>query len=591
MAKENDLPMSFTLHGLPVSGGIAIGQAHLISQATLEVSHLLIPPRLVDKEIVRFETALESVRAEFATLKTTTAHALTDIRAFVDLHLMILSDPELSEVPKQIIRERRCNAEWAIVQQMEFLVEQFEKIDDTYLRERSYDVRQVVERVVRELAGHHDHAGSRFGRGVKGENLIVVAHDLSPADVMAFKDQNFSSFITDVGGATSHTAILSRGMGIPAVLGLHNARQLIRDKETLIVDGTRGVVIVNPDRRILEEYQIKKSQFEIERAKLKLLKTARATTLDKVKIDLLANIEGPEEVTIALESGAEGVGLFRTEFIFLGRGDMPGEEEQFEAYRKVVKGMEGRPVTIRTFDLGNDKNLHTELSVERKRENPALGLRSIRLSLAEPKSFLAQLRAILRASKYGKVKILIPMLSHALQIDQTLAMLEQAKSSLRGEKVAFDESIEIGGMIEVPAAALAIGPFLRRLDFLSIGTNDLIQYTLAIDRSDEQVASLYEPLHPAVLMLLAHIIGSSERAGVPVSMCGELAGDPHMTRLLLGMGLRQFSMFPAQIPEVKQKIKQSDISELTPVVRRILKLEESSKIQEQIERLNLVVPT
>jgi phosphotransferase system enzyme I (PtsI) len=583
--------MSFTLHGLPVSGGIAIGQAHLISQATLEVSHLLIPPRLVDKEIVRFETALESVRAEFATLKTTTAHALTDIRAFVDLHLMILSDPELSEVPKQIIRDRRCNAEWAIVQQMEFLVEQFEKIDDTYLRERSYDVRQVVERVVRELAGHHDHAGSRFGRGVKGENLIVVAHDLSPADVMAFKDQNFSSFITDVGGATSHTAILSRGMGIPAVLGLHNARQLIRDKETLIVDGTRGVVIVNPDRRILEEYQIKKSQFEIERAKLKLLKTARATTLDKVKIDLLANIEGPEEVTIALESGAEGVGLFRTEFIFLGRGDMPGEEEQFEAYRKVVKGMEGRPVTIRTFDLGNDKNLHTELSVERKRENPALGLRSIRLSLAEPKSFLAQLRAILRASKYGKVKILIPMLSHALQIDQTLAMLEQAKSSLRGEKVAFDESIEIGGMIEVPAAALAIGPFLRRLDFLSIGTNDLIQYTLAIDRSDEQVASLYEPLHPAVLMLLAHIIGSSERAGVPVSMCGELAGDPHMTRLLLGMGLRQFSMFPAQIPEVKQKIKQSDISELTPVVRRILKLEESSKIQEQIERLNLVVPT
>ena len=583
--------MSFTLHGLPVSGGIAIGQAHLISQATLEVSHLLIPPRLVDKEIVRFETALESVRAEFATLKTTTAHALTDIRAFVDLHLMILSDPELSEVPKQIIRDRRCNAEWAIVQQMEFLVEQFEKIDDTYLRERSYDVRQVVERVVRELAGHHDHAGSRFGRGVKGENLIVVAHDLSPADVMAFKDQNFSSFITDVGGATSHTAILSRGMGIPAVLGLHNARQLIRDKETLIVDGTRGVVIVNPDRRILEEYQIKKSQFEIERAKLKLLKTARATTLDKVKIDLLANIEGPEEVTIALESGAEGVGLFRTEFIFLGRGDMPGEEEQFEAYRKVVKGMDGRPVTIRTFDLGNDKNLHTELSVERKRENPALGLRSIRLSLAEPKSFLAQLRAILRASKYGKVKILIPMLSHALQIDQTLAMLEQAKSSLRGEKVAFDESIEIGGMIEVPAAALAIGPFLRRLDFLSIGTNDLIQYTLAIDRSDEQVASLYEPLHPAVLMLLAHIIGSSERAGVPVSMCGELAGDPHMTRLLLGMGLRQFSMFPAQIPEVKQKIKQSDISELTPVVRRILKLEESSKIQEQIERLNLVVPT
>jgi len=579
--------MSFTLHGLPVSGGIAIGRAHLISQATLEVSHLLIPPRMVDKEVARFETAVEAVRNEFQALKASTGHALTDIGAFVNLHLMILSDPELSEIPKEIIRERRCNAEWAIVQQMEHLVGQFEAIDDTYLRERSYDVRQVVERVVRELTGHPDHAHSRFGKGVKGENLIVVAHDLSPADVMAFKDQNFSSFITDVGGATSHTAILSRGMGIPAVLGLHNARQLIRDKEQLIVDGTRGVVIVNPDQRILDEYQLKKSQIEIERAKLKLLKTARATTLDKTKIDLLANIEEPSEVALAIESGAEGIGLFRTEFIFLGRGDMPGEEEQFEAYRKVVKGMEGRPVTIRTFDLGNDKNLHTELSSsDRKRDNPALGLRSIRLSLAEPKPFLAQLRAILRASRYGKIRILIPMLSHAHQIDQTLAMLEQAKSSLRGERVPFDENIEIGGMIEVPAAALAVGLFLRRLNFLSIGTNDLIQYTLAIDRSDEQVASLYDPLHPAVLMLLSHVISSGEKAGIPVSMCGELAGDPHMTRLLLGLGLRQFSMFPAQIPEVKQKIKQSDISEITPIVRRILKLEESAKIQEQIERLN-----
>ena len=583
--------MSFTLHGLGVSGGIAIGQAHLLSQATLEVSHLVIPPRMVEKEVSRFETAVAQVRTELAAMKIGKENSPTDIGAFIDLHMMLLADPELSEVPKQIIRERRCNAEWAIVQQMEVLVTQFDQIDDIYLRERSFDVRQVVERVVRELVGRSSHSGVKVPKGAKGETLIVVGHDLSPSDVMAFKDQHFASFVTDVGGATSHTAILARGMGIPAVLGLHNARALIRDKETIIVDGTSGVLIVNPDARVLEEYVLKQSQIEIERSKLKLLKSTRATTLDRVKIEPLANIEGPSDVAAALESGAEGVGLFRTEFIFLGRGDMPDEEEQFEAYRKVVKGMEGRPVTIRTFDLGNDKNLHTELSVERKRENPALGLRSIRLSLAEPKSFLAQLRAILRASKYGKVKILIPMLSHALQIDQTLAMLEQAKSSLRGEKVAFDESIEIGGMIEVPAAALAIGPFLRRLDFLSIGTNDLIQYTLAIDRSDEQVASLYEPLHPAVLMLLAHIIGSSERAGVPVSMCGELAGDPHMTRLLLGMGLRQFSMFPAQIPEVKQKIKQSDISELTPVVRRILKLEESSKIQEQIERLNLVVPT
>ena len=578
--------MSFTLHGLAVSGGIAIGQAHLISQATLEVSHLVISPRLVEKEIARFDAALARVRGELAAVKRATEASPTDIGAFIELHLMILADPELCEVPKQIIRERRCNAEWAIVQQMEILVGQFEEIDDIYLRERSYDVRQVVERVVRELVGRGDQTTLKAPKGAKGETLIVVAHDLSPSDVMAFKDQNFASFVTDVGGATSHTAILARGMGIPAVLGLHNARQLIHDKETLIVDGTRGVVIVNPDQRVLEEYQLKKSQFEIDRSKLRLLKTARATTLDKVKIELLANIEGPHEVPLALENGAEGIGLLRTEFIFLKQSEMPSEDEQFEAYRKVVKGMEGWPVTIRTFDLGNDKVLPSDQGEARKRSNPALGLRSIRLSLAEPKPFQAQLRAILRASKYGKIKLLVPMLSHAHQIDLTLAALEQAKASLRSERIAFDEKIEVGSMIEVPAAALAIGPFLRRLNFLSIGTNDLIQYTLAIDRSDEQVSSLYDPLHPAVLMLLAHIIGSAEKAGIPVSMCGELAGDPQLTRLLLGMGLRQFSMFPAQIPEVKQKIKQSNISELIPAVRRIVKLEESAKIQEALERLN-----
>ena len=583
--------MSFTLHGLPVSGGIAIGQAHLISQATLEVSHLLISPRLVEKEIARFDAALQRVRDEFAAMKNNLEHAPADIGAFIDLHQMILADPELSETPKQLIRERRCNAEWAIVQQMEVLVEQFERINDIYLRERSYDVRQAVERVVRELSGQGSPHLSARARGVKGQTQILVAHDLSPADIMAFKDQAFASFVTDVGGATSHTAILARGMGMPAVLGLHNARQLIRDKETVIVDGTRGVLIVDPDPRILEEYELRKSQYELERSKLKLLKTARATTLDRVKVDLLANIEVPEDIPAALENGAEGIGLFRTEFIFLGRGDMPSEEEQYEAYRKVVKGMEGRPVTIRTFDLGNDKNLESEEAVdERQRSNPALGLRSIRLSLTEPRSLLAQLRAILRASRLGKTKILIPMLSHAHQIDQTLALLEQAKESLRREKVAFDEHIEVGAMIEVPAAALAINMFLRKLDFVSIGTNDLIQYTLAIDRSDEQVAHLYDPLHPAVLLLLAHVISSAEKAEKPVSMCGEMAGDPNLTRLLLGMGLRQFSMHPAQIPAVKQKVKQSDASELTPLVKRLVRLDDSVRIQEQLEKLNTATP-
>ena len=580
------MTISFTLHGLAVSSGIAIGRAHLVSQATLEVSHLFIAPRQIDKEIARFEAAMAKVRAELESLREDAGNMTTDVSAFVDLHVMILSDADLSEAPKQIIRERRCNAEWAIVQQMELLVEQFDAIDDPYLRERRYDVCQVVERVVRELTGRNS-ASNRIAKANRSEPLIAVAHDLSPADIVAYKDHNFVSFITDVGGATSHTAILARGMGIPAVLGLHTARRLIRNGEQLIIDGERGVVIVNPDSRILEEYQLKKSEFEIERARLKLLKSARATTLDKVKIEMLANLDEPGEVNAALDVGAEGVGLLRTEFIFLGRGGMPSEEEQFEAYRKVVKGMDGRPVTIRTFDLGNDKHLDSpQMTIGRKHINPALGLRSIRLSLAEPKFFHAQLRAILRASKYGKARILIPMLSHEHQINQSLAAVEQAKASLRGERIAFDETIEIGGMIEVPAAALTASLFLRKLNFLSIGTNDLIQYTLAIDRSDEQVAHLYDPLHPAILRLLAYVIGSGNKAGVPVSICGELAGDPHMTRLLLGMGLRGFSMFPAHIPSVKQRIKQSDAGALAHSVRRILRLDETSKIREQVDRLN-----
>ncbi|WP_300449179.1 phosphoenolpyruvate--protein phosphotransferase [Accumulibacter sp.] len=579
--------MSFTLHGLPVSGGIAIGQAHLMSHATLEVSHLVIAPRLVDREVARFEAAVARVREEFANLKERMQHASTEFGAFIDLHTMILSDPELAETPKQLIRERRCNAEWALVQQMEILVGQFERFDDQYLRERSYDVRQVVERVIKELVGQPGRMSLRTGKGIKEENLIVVAHDLSPADVIAYKEHHFAAFVTDVGGSTSHTAILARSLRIPAVLGLVNARQLIRDKEVLIVDGTRGVLIVNPDVRVLEEYRLRKSQIELERSKLRRLKTARSVTLDGVDIDLHANIELPGDVANALDGGAEGIGLFRTEFLFLDRGDMPTEDEQFEAYRAVVKGMGGRPVTIRTFDLGYDKDLHPEkVQGDRLQSNPALGLRAIRLSLAEPKMFQTQLRAILRASKYGKIKLLIPMLSQAHEIDQTLAAIERAKSSLRSERVGFDEATPVGAMIEIPAAALAVGLFLRRVNFLSIGTNDLIQYTLAIDRSDEQVAHLYDPLHPAVLMLLAHTIASAEKVNIPVSICGELAGDPSLTRLLLGMGLRQFSMHPAHVLLVKQRIMQSNCAELAPIVRRLLRHEEPTKIREQLEKLN-----
>jgi phosphotransferase system enzyme I (PtsI) len=579
--------MSFTLHGLGVSAGIAIGRAMLMSHATLEVSHLTLAPRQVDKEIARFDAAILAVKKELAAMKENTEHAPAELAAFIDVHAMFLEDSELTDKPREIIRDRRCNAEWALVQQMEHLVHQFEQFDDPYLRERKFDVVQVVERVIKELLGHPARATAKASKQTREEALIVVAHDLSPADTIAFKDHRFAAFITDVGGATSHTAILARSMAIPAVLGLENGRALIRDGEQLIVDGMRGVVIVNPDPRVLEEYRLRMEQIELEKTKLRQLKDSPAQTLDGVDIALHANIELPGDIRDALDGGAEGIGLFRTEFLFLNRGDMPDEQEQYEAYKKVVKGMGGRPVTIRTFDLGADKDLNPEATAgDRVKTNPALGRRAIRLSLAEPKMFQIQLRAILRASRHGPIKLLIPMLAHAHEIDQTLAAIEQAKSSLRGEKIAFDENIQVGGMIEIPAAALAVGIFLRRLDFLSIGTNDLIQYTLAIDRSDEQVAALYDPLHPAVLMLLAHTIASAEKVGIPVSVCGETAGDPKLTRLLLGMGLRIFSMHPSQVLKVKSRILKSDISELAPNVRKMLRLDEPAKLREALEKLN-----
>lgn len=576
--------MSFTLHGLGVSGGIAIGKAQLLSHATLEVAHLTLPARQIEKEVLRFETAVERVRNELDELRHEMADSAAEVRAFIDVHALILQDPELVDVPKTLIRERGCNAEWALVQQMDYLAAQFDAIDDPYLRERKADVVQVVERVIKELMGRAGKIGksSKSSKGVKEEEQIIVAHDLPPSDLISFKEHRFAAFVTDVGGATSHTAILARSMAIPAVVGLRGAREVIRDAELLIVDGFRGVIIVNPDERVLEEYRLRKTQIELERSKLKRLKKADSLTLDDVRIDLMANIELPDDIQAAKDNGADGVGLFRTEFLFLNRREIPSEDEQYEAYRKVVKGMAGKPVTIRTYDLGADKAFdHARSAI-----NPALGLRGIRLSLAEPAMFGVQLRAILRAARFGPVKILIPMISNAQEVDATIAAIERAREELRDRRVAYGEDIQLGGMVEIPAAALALNMFLKRLDFLSIGTNDLTQYTLAIDRGDEEVASLYDSLHPAVLMLIAHTLAGGEKAGVPVSICGELAGNPKLTRLLLGMGLRHFSMHPSQILEVKQQVLTSDVGQLAPSVRKLLRLDDGVQIREQIRRLN-----
>ncbi len=571
----------FTLHGSGVSGGIAIGHAHLISTARLEVAHYEVQAEDVAAEIERFDNAVAQVRGELAGLKAgIPSTSPTEMGAFLNLHQMILDDSSLSTVPRELISSRHCNAEWALVQQMDMLVAQFEEIEDQYLRERKNDVMQVVERVLMALIGHPGHAPAIRS---DEKELIVVAHDLSPADMILFKQHQFAGFVTDLGGVTSHTAILARSLNIPAIVGLHHARQLIREDELIIVDGVEGVLIVNPDKQVLTEYQLKKRQIDLEQQKLKRLRTTPASTLDGSAVELHANIELPQDMEKVLEAGATGIGLFRSEFLFLNRGDLPTEEEQFESYREVAQAMRGQVVTIRTLDLGADKTAH---GVEMSGPNPALGLRAIRLCLAEPQMFLAQLRAILRASHYGKIKLLVPMLAHAHEIDQSLKMIAQAKAELDLAGVPYDKAIPVGGMIEVPAAALAIGMFLKRLDFLSIGTNDLIQYTLAIDRTDDTVSHLYDPLHPAVLHLVSHTIRSANKAGVPVAVCGEMAGDVQLTRLLLGFGLRQFSMHPAQLPSIKQQILRSSIPEIELAAAKILRADDPAKARALLARLN-----
>ena len=574
--------MSFTIHGIGVSGGIAIGHAHLVSRAKLEAAHYVVPAPQVPDESARFDAAIRAVRSELEQLRANVpATAPAEFTAFINLHLMILDDSTLSVAPRKIIESEQCNAEWALKVQMDALLAQFDEIEDGYLRERKADVIQVVERIMKTLSGQPGYLPPAPSDAE--HSLILVAHDLSPADVVQFKQHHFASFITDLGGATSHTAVVARSLNIPSIVALHNGRQLIRENELIIVDGTQGVVIVDPDRQVLAEYQLRQHQFEIERQKLKRLRNTRAVTLDGVEVELHANIELPGDVVEARENGAMGIGLFRTEFLFLNRDGLPDEKEQFAAYRKVAEDMGGLPVTIRTYDLGADKQTD---GAQGMTVNPALGLRAIRLCLVEPQRFLIQLRAMLRASHYGKINILIPMLMNAAEVDQALQLIRQAKSSLDEEGVPYDRDITVGGMIEVPAAALALGIFTRKLDFLSIGTNDLIQYTLAVDRTDDTVAHLYDPLHPAVLSLLAHIFKAANKAKIPVALCGEMAGDVALTRLLLALGLRQYSMHSAHLLDVKQYILKSSLRKIKPLAQKMLRAYDPEKLRALLGRIN-----
>ncbi len=584
--------MTFAIHGLAVARGIAIGRAVLVASSRVDVAHYFIDPARVEEEITRIRNGRNAVVEEIHRLQHSVAHmgpkdAPHELTALLDVHLMLLQDEALVEGVKHWISERLYNAEWALTTQLEVISRQFDEMEDEYLRERKADLEQIAERILRAMKGVASpvapptHPRKKSNQDLLLDDtvdvpLVLIAHDLSPADMLQFKQSVFAGFVTDVGGKTSHTAIVARSMDIPAVVGARLSSQLVRQDDWVIIDGDAGVVIVDPSPIILAEYGFKQRQGELERGRLSRLLHTPAVTMDGQKVELLANIELPEDATGALKAGAVGVGLFRSEFLFMGRqGDLPGEEEQFQAYKRAIEGMRGLPVTIRTVDVGADKPLDRALRDE-AHLNPALGLRAIRWSLADPAMFLTQLRAILRAAAFGQANLLIPMLAHASEIRQTLSLIDFARAELDNRGIAYGP-VKLGAMIEIPAAALTVRMFLKYFDFLSIGTNDLIQYTLAIDRADESVAHLYDPLHPAVLRLVAQTIAECNAQGKGISVCGEMAGDVAMTRLLLGLGLRSFSMHPAQVLAVKQEVLRADAGKLAGWASQILEDDEPAQ--------------
>lgn len=563
----------FTLQGKGVVRGFAIGRAVVMGAATLEVSHYRIAAEDVPAECARLDHALKIVYDMLQhTIETLPADAPKELVPLLTVHSLLVSDPALAEQTKELIASRQYNAEWALSTQGQILAEQFAVMDDDYIRERVADIHQVIERVIRILAGSGELMLPDMSNDTDVNSLIVVAHDISPGDMLKLRGGRFAAFVTDLGGPTSHTAIVARSMNVPAVVGLGNVRALVHDRDMMIVDGESGLVYVNPTQQILDFYQKKQEAFIQERAELILSKDEPAITLDGKRVRLEANIELPHEVSQAVEMGADGIGLFRSEFLFMGRQILPTEEEQFEAYAHVLRAMPDKPVTIRTLDLGSDKTLDGEATVA---VNPALGLRAVRYCLSRPDLFATQLRALLRASVYGKLRILIPMLSHMHELLAVREAIESAKKELDLAGRAYSDNIELGAMVEIPAIAIAIEPFLNALDFVSIGTNDLIQYTLAIDRVDNEVSDLYDPLHPAVLRLISQTIQAGERVGKSVAICGEMAGDARYTKLLLGLGLNEFSMHPQQLLDVKKLVRTSHTNALRTKIATALNRAES----------------
>lgn len=584
MEKRNNI-MSIALYGVPISGGFAIGRAHLLQQSMDDVPHYEISEEDIESEIKRFENAIKETRRQLEQLRTNIPeNAPTELGAFISLHLMLLNDANIVRDPTELIKKQKINAEWALRLQTDKLSEQFDSIEDAYLHERKNDMLQVVERVFKNLRGQ-DTDPSSLQNDIFDDDTILIAADLSPADTMFFKNNRIVAFVTDLGGQTSHTAILGRGMDIPSVISLNHALRLVHEDELVIVDGIDGVLIVQPDEFLIKEYRKRAREYRAHQRDLSKLRNTAAMTQDGVAVEILANISSPDDMVAVNKNASDGVGLYRSEFLFMNRDTLPDEEEQYQVYSKIIKKAAGKPVVIRTMDLGADKNPRWFGQVDCP--NPALGLTGIRLSLAEPVLFRTQMCAILRAGVHGPVQILWPMISSAFEVRQCLSHLRIAKESLIERNVDFAENIETGIMVETPAAALTINALLKYIDFISIGTNDLIQYTLAVDRGDKAVADFYQPTHPAIIKLLRHIYKAAQRMNKSVSICGEMAGDATFTRLLLGIGFRRLSMQTANMLAVKEAILSSNIEKLETQILPLLKNDDSERSLELVKKLNI----
>ncbi|MEM9532535.1 MAG: phosphoenolpyruvate--protein phosphotransferase [Pseudomonadota bacterium] len=576
--------MTLALYGIGVSPGVAMGRAHVIYGRRPDPQEQPIAAGQVAAETRRFRRAVKNARVELERARDRLPPGTpSEISEFLDIHRLMLDDGSITEAPLEIIKDQRCNAEWALNVQRNRIKSIFDEMEDPYLSSRAADVDQVVERIQKQLTEERSEVQPR----AHYEGMVLVADDVDPAAFLLLHQEGIAGLVTEMGGPLSHTAILARSLKMPAVMGLRQAPRLVTEGEPLVLDGTRGVALADPGRALRTHYRDRIRDEQRRQAALRAIRKQPACTPDGCAVTLQANVDLPEDIQLARRNGAQGVGLHRTEYLFLNRQTPPDEEEQYLIYADLCRKLKGRPITIRTLDLGADKQMDSQRQLHSgpHQVNPALGLRAVRLCLHHQELFIPQLRAILRASALGRVRILVPMLSNTQELHQVRALVHQSEQALRREGREIGD-YELGGMIEVPAAALAARAFAKNLDFLSIGTNDLIQYTLAIDRIDDQVGYLYNPLHPSVLKLLQMTLDAANAVHTPVSLCGEMAGDVTYTRLLLGLGLRDFSMTPSRLLEVKEIINSSHLPAIRQQVRRILRASNPDRIESLVKELN-----